>query len=326
MQFNDEQFRTAANVRQYYDTWMTARRELYRLNYRLYWKTTGGREYLVKMVNNRNDGRSLGPRSIDTERLYAAYERDKREAQQRLEGAASSLAIATRIYRTLRLPPIASEAAMILRAADERGMLDGDLMVVGTTAMAAYELEAATRFAIGMDATEDFDLAWCEGTATLATSRAPPAPIISMLKSVDSTYTVNAERSFQARNSKAYEVEILIAPSVASAYPPTEPLHPIAFPEQEWLLLGKRIDQVVCGRDATAARIVAPDPRWFALHKLWLGGQPKRNRLKRDKDIKQGRALFKAVREAMPHFPLDAAFEAELPAELQLLYAAQLAL
>lgn len=326
MQFNDEQLRTAANVRQYYDVWMAARRELYRLNYRLYWKTTSGRDYLVKLVNNRNDGRSLGPRSADTERLHAAYERDKREAQERSESAGSTLAIATRIYRTLRLPAIASEAAAILRAADERGMLDGDLMVVGTTAVAAYEMEAASRFAIGMDATEDFDLAWSEPTTALAASRTPPAPIISMLKSVDSTYTVNTERPFQARNAKAYEVEILVAPSVAAAYPSTEPLHPIAFPEQEWLLLGRRVDQVVCGRDATPARVVAPDPRWFALHKLWLGEQAKRNPLKRDKDIDQGRAVLKAVREAMPQFPLDAAFEATLPAELQPVYAAQVAL
>jgi hypothetical protein len=326
LKFNDEQLRTAGNVRQYYDAWIMARRDLYQLNYRLYWKTTAGREYLVKLVNNRNDGRSLGPRSADTERLYAAYERDKREAHERLAGATSALDIATRIYRTLRLPSIASEAAAILRAADERGMLDGDLMVVGTTAMAAYELEATARFAIGMDATEDFDLAWCEGAAVLATSRAPPAPIMSMLKSVDATYTVNTERSFQARNANAYEVEILVAPSVAATYPATEPIHPIAFPEQEWLLLGTRVDQVVCGRDAMPARIVAPDPRWFALHKLWLGGQGKRNPLKRDKDINQGRALFKAVRERMPQFPLDAAFQATLPAELQPIYAAQFAL
>ena len=195
-------------------------------------------------------------------------------------------------------------------------MLDGDLMVVGTTAMAAYELEAGARFAIGMDATEDFDLAWAERTTAVAAARPPAAPIVSMLRSVDSTYTVNAERPFQARNAKAYEVEILVAPSVASEYPASEPLRPIELPEQEWLLLGKQVDQVVCGRDASAARIVAPDPRWFALHKLWLGAQPKRNPLKREKDLKQGRALLRAVRESMPHYPLDAAFKAALPAEL----------
>jgi hypothetical protein len=326
LKFNDEQLRVAANVRQFYDAWMDSRRALYRLGYRLYWKTTKGRDYLVKLVNNRNDGRSLGPRSPKTEQLLAEYEHAKLEAKDRLAGAESSLSVATRIYRTLRLPVIASEAAAILRAADERQLLDGDLLVVGTTAMAAYEMEAGVRFAIGMDATEDFDLAWAQRTTAIATARTPAAPIVSMLKSVDSTYSVNTERPFQARNAKAYEVEILIAPSVAAAYPASEPLRPVALPEQEWLLLGKPVDQVVCGRDASAGRIVAPDPRWFALHKLWLGAQSKRNPLKREKDLKQGRALLDAVREFMPQYPLDAAFRALLPAELVPVYSTHLAL
>ena len=182
------------------------------------------------------------------------------------------------------------------------------------------------RFAVGMDATEDFDLAWTEHTTAISPVRTPAAPIISMLKSVDSTYTVNTERPFQARNAKAFAIEILIAPSVAADYPPTEPLQPIPLPEQEWLLAGTRVDQVVCGRDAMPARIVAPDPRWFALHKLWLGAQTKRDPLKRDKDLKQGAALFKATRESMPQFPFDAEFEAAIPAELRSVYATQLAL
>ncbi len=326
MKFNDEQLRTAANLRQYYDAWMAATQALHRLNYRLYWKATAGRQYLVKLINNRNDGTSLGPRSPETESIYAEYAAQKRIALERLDGAEPSLITAGRLYRTLRMPMVASEAGAVLRAADERGLLGGDLIVVGTTAMAAYEMEAVTRFAIGMDATEDFDLAWAERATAIATVRAPAAPIMSMLKSVDSTYTVNTERPFQARNAKAFAVDILVAPSVADAYPPTEPLQPMPLPEQEWLLAGRRVDQVVCGRDAMPARIVAPDPRWFALHKLWLGAQSKRDPLKRDKDLKQGRALLKAVREAMPHFPLDAEFEAAIPPELQAVYAAQLAL
>ncbi|MEP6943253.1 MAG: GSU2403 family nucleotidyltransferase fold protein [Betaproteobacteria bacterium] len=326
MKFNDEQSRVAVNLRQYYEVWAQARRELYRLNYRLYWKVSGHREYLVKLVNSRNDGKSLGARSAETERLMLEYERDKCSAQERAAGVELTLRTTARIYRTLRLPAIASEAAAILRSADERGMLDSDFIIVGTTAMAAYEIEAAARFALGMDATEDFDLAWSDpGRATVA-SRSRVAPIMSMLKSVDSTYVVNTERPFQARNAKAYEVEVLMAPSVASAYPPSEPLRPIALPEQEWLLRGNRVDHVVCGRDGSPARLVVPDPRWYALHKLWLGTQAKRNPLKREKDLKQGRALFAAIRDAMPQFPLDAGFAAEVPSELKPMYKAQLAL
>src|SRR3546814_6159420 len=72
----------------------------------------------------------------------------------------------------------------------------------------------------------------------------------------------------------------------------------------------------VCSSDLPA-RIVAPDPRWFALHKLWMSEQAKRNPLKRPKDRKQGLALLDAVVEAMPHYPLDEAFEAAIQPDLQ---------
>jgi hypothetical protein len=127
---------------------------------------------------------------------------------------------------------------------------------------------------------------------------------------------VNFERTFQARNAKAYEVEVLVAPSRAHTMYKTDQPKPVPLPEQEWLLLGQQVDRVVLCRDATPARIVAPDPRYFALQKLWLGRQPKRTALKRNKDLKQGAILLSAVREAMPQFPLDKALERALPKPL----------
>jgi hypothetical protein len=94
----------------------------------------------------------------------------------------------------------------------------------------------------------------------------------------------------------------------------------VALPEQEWLLRGRTVDRVVICRDASVARIVAPDPRWFALQKLWMSRQAKRTPLKRPKDLKQGRALLDAVSGAMPQYPLDADFEQSLPEELASLY------
>jgi hypothetical protein len=141
-----------------------------------------------------------------------------------------------------------------------------------------------------------------------------------MLKAVDPTFTVNSERTFQARNAKAFEVEILVAPSRLHSTSRTDQPQPIALPEQEWLLAGRPVDRVVVCRDATPARIVAPDPRWFALHKLWLGGQAKRHPLKRPKDLRQGKALLDAVATAMPQFPLDDVFRRSLPRELAPLY------
>ena len=121
---------------------------------------------------------------------------------------------------------------------------------------------------------------------------------------------------FLARNAKAYEVELLVAPSRAATLGTKDQPKPVPLPEQEWLLLGRPVDQVIGCRDGSPARIVAPDPRWFALHKLWVAEQPKRNPLKRPKNRKQGLALLSAVAEAVLHYPLDAAFNASLPREL----------
>lgn len=320
MKFNDEQLRVAINLRAFYDAWQSARRALKALDYRLVWKRSKTGESLYRLIDRQGTGSSLGLRSPETEALLAQFTRDKADAQAREAGAYNSLDAACSQYRALKLPLIASPAAQILREADLQQLLGTSLIVVGTTAMAAYEMEAQTRFALGMDATEDFDMAW-SGPITLGMARGSKAPVLGLLKAVDDTYTVNLERPFQARNRNAYEVEILLAPSVAGSYPKLERLQPLALPEQEWLLNGTPVDQMVCARDATPARIVAPDPRWFALHKLWLANQPKRDAKKAPKDARQGYAILNAVAAHMPNYPLDDDFAASLPDQLAPLFA-----
>ena len=142
-------------------------------------------------------------------------------------------------------------------------------------------------------------------------------PVLDMLKAVDETFTENTERPFQARNAAGYEVEVLAAPSVLVSYPSTERLRPTGLPEQEWLLKGTQVEQIVMDRTNMPARLVVPDPRWMGLHKLWLSDKPRRNRLKIKKDRAQGEALLRAVAAKMPHFPLDATFRGMVPEELK---------
>ena len=211
---------------------------------------------------------------------------------------------------------LSDAAGSILREADRRGLLGTRLLVVGTNVMSAYAVEAASFIREAPDETQDFDMAW---SATEAPTE--DQAIWPMLKAVDPTFTVNMERTFQARNARAYEIEIVVAPSRAETMARLDQPKPVPLPEQEWLLLGRPVDRVVICRNSSAARVVAPDPRWFALQKLWLAQKPSRDALKRPKDRKQGVALLNAIREAMPLYPLDAAFEHELPDELAPLYA-----
>jgi hypothetical protein len=321
MKLSPEQLRILENLAVSYDAWMQALRAAPTLDGWLMWKTRNGRDYLYVARNRRGQSRSLGPRSSETEALYAEYEQRRAQrdaARERARTTLSAMADTVRIYRSLRLPLIDSMAGRILREADERGLLGSTLLVVGTNTMAAYEIEARERFATGYDSTNDFDLTWAARERTVWTMRtASDAPVMDMLKDVDDTFTLNLEKEFQARNAKAYEVEILIAPSLVGQYPPGEPLRPVPLPEQEWLLLGHPVSHVVLDRDLLPARIVAPDPRWMALHKSWLADKPGRNPRKADKDRAQGQLLLRAVRECMVHYPMDEAFVAGVPQELK---------
>jgi len=310
LRFSDEQARALVNLEQRYQVWMEAEQILASLPYDLRRKDVGKYSYLYEINDRSGNGKSLGPWSPETEARLLAYRRTKAEAKERRDASSVALDETCRLCRALRVPQVASAAGPILREADRRRLLGSHLLVVGTNAMPAYAVEAGGFIPDAPDETEDFDMAWS------ATEPEQGQAVLRMLKAVDPTFTVNTERTFQARNADAYEVELVIAPSRAATFGRTDQPRPSPLPEQEWLLEGRPIDRVIICRDGSPARIVAPDPRWFGLQKLWMSRQAKRNALKRPKDLKQGMALLNTVLLAMPHYPLDAAFESSLPNEL----------
>jgi hypothetical protein len=312
--FSEEQARVLINLEQQYDVWIEAVRELEALPYGFKWSTRGDKDYLYEVLDRKGNAKSRGPRSPETEAQYANYHAAKQAAKNRADQSAIRLNETCRLYRSLRLPLVAADGAKILREADKRRLLGSHLLVIGTNAMPVYAIEAGGRIADAPDETQDFDLAW-------TAEESEGVPFWSMLQAVDDTYTVNTERPFQARNASAYEVEVLAAPSRIKGMARLDRPRPIPLDEQEWLLNGRHISHVVVARDGSPARIVAPDPRWFALQKLWMADQQKRNPLKRPKDAKQGCLLLDATREAMPQFPLDQAFEESIPPILLPYYA-----
>jgi hypothetical protein len=70
-----------------------------------------------------------------------------------------------------------------------------------------------------------------------------------------------------------------------------------------------------------ACPLYVPDPRWRALHKLWLSKKPERNAQKRPKDARQGEVLLDACRYFLADaYPLDIDFVLNLPEELRDLF------
>lgn len=315
--YDDEQRRVLANLEDYYAQWLAAARERdgpYKGSMR--WKVIGGKQYLYhRLSNSPLVERSLGRRSGENEARFIAFQRGKAESSIRQGRALAESGRFAKVARVLRLGQVPAQAARLLRHFDRKAMLGDLLLVVGTIAMSAYEAHAGARIFSGFDATQDFDMAW-RGTDPLQLQAGGPISLLGTLREIDPLFTRNTERSFQAVSGK-YEVEILAAPSTLASFPKNDLVPLSGLIEQEWLLLGSPMRHVLAASDGTPAPIVVPDPRWMALHKLWLSHKPSRAATKRPKDQAQGLLLMRAVLAAMPDYPIDAEFVAQVPQELR---------
>ncbi|GEO99123.1 GSU2403 family nucleotidyltransferase fold protein [Methylobacterium haplocladii] len=219
---------------------------------------------------------------------------------------------ASRLYRDLKLPRFPYEVTAVLREADRRDLLGSRLVIVGPEAMAAYALEAGGRIVGDPTDRGDVRMAW--------TARdAPVDAVWDICTMMDPGCRVEGARPSRVRFSQGGATEIVAAPSRSEGFRPTDRIRPTILPDQEWLLSGRHVDHVVSDEAGQPVRIVAPDPRRFALHRMWLGSRNQIHLASDDGNLDLGSALLSAVAEAMPRYPFDDAFEGTLPDELRAL-------
>lgn len=321
--FSDEANRVAANLQQRHDAWMAVLRRADELPSSMFFARKGGYEYLTVKRRSGDVGTTEGARNANTEARLARYRTERADTDLALKETEAALTEIIRQYRALRLPLAMPRPARILRELDRLELLGTDLMLVGSNAFAAYEIEAGCRFGKSLYETEDFDLAWCRGASVALTGFSTGGVrLLQVLRAIDPSFRMNKRRPYQALDSTGYTVELLVAPSMFRSFPADDDFSPLAaFPEQEWLLNGRPVRHVVADRDNKTCPIFAPDPRWMAVHKLWLARKPERSATKRPKDLAQGNVLLDAVRERMSvAYPLDIDFVLSLPEELRELF------
>lgn len=321
--FSSDSQRVSANLEQIYRAWLDARRQFDSMPVSMFWADKDGADYLYVKFSSTDNGTSIGPRNPDTEKQLAEFTQTKDELKARIQSFDSVIQERAGLYRRLRLPSLPDRQAEILRKLDIDELLGNDLLVVGTNAFVAYELFIGAKLPTGNEETEDFDLAWCRGSkvslATLLGKQSTKTKtLFGVLKSIDSSYRISPRKPYQAVSSDGYEVELLAAPST-HPLPKNEAFDPMAsLIEQEWLLKGTAVSVVVATIRGRVAPLVVPDPRWMALHKLWLADKPERRADKKDKDRRQGNVLLDAARYFLQtSHPLDIDFVLELPEELR---------
>jgi hypothetical protein len=280
----------------------------------MHWKSVNGSEYLYRTTGGRGRARSLGRRSEKTEAVYAEFHRGKGEVDQRYKTQLAALTERARFCRAARINRVPRVVTAILRELELRGLLGSGLSVVGTNALYAYEAAAACQFDSSLLATADMDLLW-DARSKLQLSGGGDrmaGGLIDVLRKADSSFEPIKKDSFRAANKDGYLVD-LIKPTPR---PPwiDQPKKLVASDELvaaeianlEWLQSSPRFSHVVIGDDGMPATMVTPDPRAFAVYKLWLSKQSRREALKRGRDQLQALAVARLVAERLPNLPFDA--------------------
>jgi hypothetical protein len=310
----DQQRRMLIDTRQLWEAWRVARERRRSFSGSLSWKTSKGHEYLVKIASGSRARvrkmTSLGPRSDLTELTKTSFERGRDEAEKRFKTISIRLGEQSRLNRAVGIGRVPIVAAKILRRMDGEGLLGRNCIVAGTNALYAYESSAGVMIERSLLETGDLDLLLeARARLRLTLRGAEPSKIIDILKSADSSFEKAANGSSNAANAAGYLVELI----KAEPRPPwkeersalgEDDLQAAAIRNMRWVLNAPRFEAVAVGEDGAPVPIAAPDPRAFAVYKLWMGQRdPTRDPVKRDRDVGQAYAVAEIVREYLPNLP-----------------------
>lgn len=267
----------------------------------MYWKRQQGYQYLVKTLPDNRQER-IGPRSPETERIYAEFTTRKSEVEARLKSLRSALKDAERLNKALRVGRVPSMVVSVLQTIEDAG-LGEHFVVVGTHALYAYETAAGVRIVQSALATRDVDLLWDarKRVRFLTDLTKLNMSMLRLLQSADPTFERKEGQSETAINATGFEVDFL------RRQPEGDDPHPFRFSGDEndlWpiqavrasvLTNAPRFDQVVVavtGR-MTLMRTIAPEA--FVEFKRWMAEKaPQRPEAKRRRDLRQA-AIVQAL-------------------------------
>ena len=322
-ELSTDQLRAVVDSQQLFEAWGDAFIRAESLRGGMHWKTSGGKQYLFRTRDRRGYGKSMGPRAPETERTLDRFKRAKAEAKEREAILRRQLAEQARYCKAARVARVPRIATALTRGLMRAG-LDDAVLIVGTNALYAYEAACGVQIlSAGRLETRDLDLLLdSRRSLELITSEVRREGLIGILRKVDKSFSLIEKQAYRAVNDRGYMVD-LIRPIPKPPWK-KEPdmvgsasdLKAEDIQNLEWLLSAPKLRQIVIGEDGFPARMTVPDPRVFALHKLWLSRQPGRDPLKKPKDRQQAFMVAELVARHLPRLQFSIAELRMLPREV----------
>jgi len=207
---------------------------------------------------------------------------------------------------------------------DQQNILGRNIIVAGTNALFAYEAVAGVFLEPAIIATMDIDILWdTPPRLTLVSNDETDQPgLLEIIRKADRSFEPMGPGSFRAVNKNGYMVDLIkpepkhIARKDRRTMGDENDLQAAEIRNLQWLLSAPKFSQIVMGDDGYPAAMVVPDPRAFALHKLWLSEQQDREPIKKRRDRDQAIAVAALVAQYLPQKPFDESELRMFPKEL----------
>ena len=313
-EMSDNQRRVYIDTAQLYETYLSAYHKGRAYRGGMHWKKAKGREYLFRSRDRYGYGKSLGPRSQETEKILMEFRKNKQQVKERLENLKDRLKEQARFCKAAMIQRVPRVAAETLRLLDRQKLLSRNVLIVGTNALYAYEAAAGAYVDTSITATGDLDILWdVRSRLTLvADNDIDQTGLLDILRKADRSFELSGPRSYRAINRDGYMVDLIKSrPKQMLRRERTQrggpgDLKAAEIKNLHWLISSPKVYQIVIGEDGFPAAISAPDPRAFALHKLWLSKQTRRAAVKKQRDHDQAIAVANLVVKYLPQYEFKA--------------------
>ncbi|MCA1653599.1 MAG: GSU2403 family nucleotidyltransferase fold protein [Sphingomicrobium sp.] len=288
----------------------------------MHWKTVQGRDYLYHKVSGVS--KSLGLRTGETQRVYDSFVAGRDALKARLAQLDKAIRDAAPVDRAMGLGRVPTTVAKIIRKLDDHDFLSHGISIVGTNALFAYERMAGGHFEGGLLATGDVDLLIdARQRLRLVSPSQTSDGLSAILRQVDKSFSAVAPGAFRAVNDSGLTVD-LIQPMPKSPSQQRSParvgdsddLTAIEIEGLQWLQNAPQHEVVAIDERGFPLMLAVPDPRAFALHKLWVSERPDRDPLKARRDRAQAQAIATIIKRYLPDLSFDDASLTAVPLEL----------
>ncbi|KAA0698676.1 hypothetical protein DTW90_12910 [Neorhizobium sp. P12A] len=312
-EIRSEHIRQIIDTEQVFEAWSATNAELsHRFSGSMAWKVVAGRDYLYR--KKAAAWKSLGPRSPETEHAHLQFHKGRDECKRRLSTLSARLDEMAAINRAMRLGRMPLTTARILRALNKASLIGTALDIVGTNALFVYERLAGVSIDSGLLATGDIDLLFDARTnLNLLRRNIGSEGLMGVLRATDKSFQPLARGSFRASNREGYLVDLIgptsanpmLETSVTALVENEEDLSAVEIDGLQWLVNSPKVSAIVLDERGYPLSCTCPDPRSFALHKLWVSRREDRDPLKKSRDEAQSRLVVEMLSRNIPHLRFD---------------------